>query len=122
MPDLLWGHKTTTEHVAGIDLDAFARRTPPVIFISRNKADCIDSKMRRAGQTREKATEKWAFAVSVLETLRSAGVPMLQTAYEALVDNPEREMRSVCEFLGIPYDATMLSGADSEKMPPQYRR
>ena len=31
-----------------------------------------------------------------------------ETLYEDLVDNPERECKRLCEFLGVPYDDAML--------------
>ena len=40
--------------------------------------------------------------------LRERAVPLIQVGYEQLVQNPEAEMRRVCEFLGIPFEVDMV--------------
>jgi hypothetical protein len=46
-----------------------------------------------------------------------AGRPaMLDVCYEALVSDPERVMRGVLEFLGLPWDASVLSPEASDRV------
>jgi hypothetical protein len=40
--------------------------------------------------------------------LRERAVPLIQVGYEPLVQNPEGEMRRVCEFLGIAFEPAMI--------------
>lgn len=40
--------------------------------------------------------------------LRQQAVPMVQVGYEALVRQPEAELRRVCDFIGLPFEEGMV--------------
>jgi hypothetical protein len=46
--------------------------------------------------------------------LLTQGWPILQVDYESLVQNREETMRSVCEFLDLEFDPSMLSSKDRD--------
>lgn len=41
---------------------------------------------------------------------------------EALVADPEGELRNLCDFLRIGYEADMLKGTANPKMPREYQQ
>ncbi len=44
------------------------------------------------------------YVPAIARFLREARVPRLQVGYEALVKDPESEMRRICEFLGLEFE------------------
>src|SRR6266550_5798352 len=51
------------------------------------------------------------------DTLRSRGARVHELYYCDLVENPEPELRKICDFLGIPFLPAMTSLADADLSP-----
>jgi glycosyltransferase involved in cell wall biosynthesis len=53
-------------------------------------------------------------------TLRARSVPVFDLCYESLVEDPETWLKSICDFLEIPFDPRMLEldHADCSMFPP----
>jgi Sulfotransferase family len=140
-PNKLWGHKTTTEQIAGLGsvrqnlsppspnaedihaLDAFVENLidVPTIFILRDGRTCVRSKAARTGQPIEVAVRRWKYSIRVLNLLKERSPRLLVIKFEDLITNPESTMRAVTLFLGVPYDPIVLSGTENQKMLPEYR-
>jgi hypothetical protein len=85
---------------------------PGAVFlhIMRDPRDYALSVRRSFGKSLRRAAARWAETVS---EARATGASMSGTyfelRYEDLLSDPERTMRSVCEFLQVPFDTRMLA-------------
>jgi len=129
----LWGNKITTEQIAALkeceagaperEVHLFEKRVVKnhkVIFVVRDGRHCVLSKMQRTDQSYEEAVERWKYATQVLRYFRDASVSLHLCRYEDIVENPRRELQTICRFLGVPYDKEMLQGPVNPKMPDMY--
>ncbi|MGQ0445336.1 MAG: sulfotransferase family protein [Beijerinckiaceae bacterium] len=142
VPDKLWGHKTTTEHIGALGSPAALDSTKnterpvtacclnlfvsslsrvPTIFIVRDGRTCVRSKVNRTGQPLNTAIERWKFSIRVLSTLRANHERLLVIKFEDLVVSPRQVLPQVCDFLNVAYKEEMLRGTNSPKMMLEYR-
>jgi hypothetical protein len=146
-PGKIYGHKTTTEQIWGLesfgsnayksnrqeicysvgDFDAlrcFAHRISDakVLFILRDGRTCVRSKVNRTGQTIEEATRRWKYSVRALNVLRETCPRFHLLKFEDLIANPVKELEEVSRFLGVEFDPAMLEGTKNEKIPKEYQR
>jgi hypothetical protein len=105
-------------------LEKLATRFPHtrIIILWRNPIDVCES-VCRAGKTSRffgkrgmvsRILHHFELLQKDCELLLAQGCPILQVDYESLVQNREETMRCVCEFLGLEFDATMLSSENSD--------
>lgn len=138
----VWGNKITTEQVAALlPSDALAGDAAaptvetalselfletfdgwPVVFVLRDGAACIRSKVRRAGLDASVAAERWIFSVHCYRFLMEHHPAAVTLRFEDLITSPERSLRAVCEFVGVGFDPVMLGATRSPKLLPEYRR
>lgn len=134
----IWGNKITTEQLFGLEdhnstnpeksvdiLDYFFHQVFPtikIIFILRDGRTCVRSKVARTGQSIELACKRWKFSVDVYKFLKQQHKNNLCLRYENLVGNPIPTLQSICSFLGVSYNESMLTGTDNAKMLPEYRQ
>ncbi len=81
-----------------------------LIYMVRDGRAVAASAMRRDGVTMDTAAKDWASAIRRSEWAQR-GIPPGQRAvlvYEELCREPERELRRICSFLGVPFSAQML--------------
>lgn len=125
-PGRLFGHKTTTEQIstlgAGAQLFVKATAEVPVIFIVRNRDDCIKSKMRRTGQALEAAERNYDYCIQCLSWFKRDAQQIHVIKMEELISDPNKYLRATCAFLCIPFETEMLNGTLNPKMPVEYRR
>jgi hypothetical protein len=76
--------------------------------------------MARTGQPLELACERWLFSVKVFEFLREHHHNNILIRYEELLRHPEAVLARICGFLGVEYDAGMLTGTQNPKMRAEY--
>lgn len=50
----------------------------------------------------------WTYKTRAVLRYQAAGYPVLAVSYEKLVTHPEAELRRVCDFLDLPFDAALL--------------
>jgi len=136
-PHTFWGNKITTEQLYGLEDHNRLNPQRPVpvfdyffntamagirtVFILRDDRACVKSKVSRTGQSWELACDRWLYSVDVYEYLAARPDAALTLKFEQLLTEPEPTLRTVCAFLGVPYDPRMLDGTDSGKMIPEYR-
>ena len=145
-PGRHWGHKTTTEHIwylgrslaehpkdrddvcaaPGEDINALETFVEsvadiPTLFILRDGRTCVRSKVTRTGQSYEAAVHRWKYSLRVMNSLKERAANFLIVKFEDLILRPEETMRIVTSFLGVNYDAVVLSGTDNPKIQPEYR-
>jgi hypothetical protein len=105
-------------------LEELAGRFPNIriIVLWRNPIDVCDS-VCRAGKT-SRFFRKRGMVSRILhhfellqrdcDRLLAQGCPILQVDYESLVGDREETMRSVCEFLDLEFDPSMLSSENRD--------
>jgi LPS sulfotransferase NodH len=74
------------------------------IFLLRHPGAIARSREKYKGEGADELIIKY---VEALEAARQA-YDGHTVRYEDLTANPERELRKICDFLGVPYEATML--------------
>jgi LPS sulfotransferase NodH len=74
------------------------------IFLLRHPGAIARSREKYKGEGADELIIKY---VEALEAARQT-YDGHTVRYEDLTANPERELRKICEFLGVPYEATML--------------
>ncbi len=146
-PGKLWGHKSTTEQIKGLDdintestfatdkcaiaanaefdaLNCFTKYVAHIktVFILRDGRSCVCSKVRRTGQPVEEAIRRWKYSVRLLDALRARVKDLHVVKMEHLIRHPEENLRSICKFLGVTYTQEMLRGTQSTNMMEVYRR
>jgi hypothetical protein len=110
-----WGDKSPryTMHIPFLDQLFPACQ---VIHVIRDGRDVVSSHRQRWGYgSAYKATAKWQ---RYIEAARAAGNTLgpdrfAEVRYEALVANPEPELRRLLEFLGEPWDDAVLHHEDA---------
>ncbi|HMP89098.1 MAG TPA: sulfotransferase [Kiritimatiellia bacterium] len=132
----IWGNKLTTEQLFGLEdhnalntpytdvLNRFLCETVPefnVVFIMRDGRACVESKVRRTGQTWEQAAYRWHYSVRVLKAVQAMGRPACIIKFENLVANPRATLDPVCDYLGVDFEPAMLRQTESEIILPEYR-
>jgi len=138
-PGKIWGDKITTEQLHALAdpdpqhpedsvskeqlLDYFFNgpaRDLKIVFILRDGRTCVRSKVSRTGQDVALACQRWLFSVQVYQFL--SGRPSCHCLkFENLLQHPAAELQGICEFLEIPYEASMLQGTANSKMRPEYQ-
>ncbi len=131
-----WGNKLTTEHLFGLEdhnalnppyqdvLTRFFESVVPefqIVFIIRDGRTCVESKVRRTGQTWEHAAFRWHYAVQVMKAVQGLQRPTCVVRFEDLVTEPRTLLIRVCGYLGLPFHETMLAQTQSERVFPEYR-
>lgn len=135
-PDKIWGNKITTEQIHALEehniknpkaqinvLDAFFKnffKNYKKIFILRDGRSCVDSKVRRTGQSMHLACQKWKYSVRVYQYLKGCQ-HSFSIKFEDLLLEPEATLSDVCNFLGIKYEHNMLKGVANNKLMREYQ-
>lgn len=92
-----------------------------IVFIIRDGRNIIASKVKRTQQPISHALFRYKHFMFVLRYLKENYLPLLVLRFEDLVCEPEKELRSVCEFLGVAFDSAMLS-TEGKTMPSYYAK
>ena len=121
---IIMGEKAPSYHTR---LPMLARFFPDAQFliIWRDPVECCRSAMRAArgnrffaqrGMRQRMLLGAETFALGVECLLRDRR-HVCEVVYNELVENPERELRRVCEFLNIPFEPAMLDLKSADAFP-----
>jgi hypothetical protein len=86
-----------------------------VVVLHRDYRAVVHSQMKR-GLSLAEGARSWALALSQIETL-SDDIPassITRLRYEDLCAEPTLELKRVCQFLGLAFEAVMLSRPTSD--------
>ena len=87
------------------------------ITIERDKESSISSMMKRAGQTKNQAEREWESGMKIINQLKNEGAYSL--TFVDLVNNSEKYLKEICNFLAIEYLEKMLEGPKYNFVYPQ---
>ena len=87
------------------------------ITIERDKESSLSSMMKRAGQTKNQAEREWESGMKIINQLKNEGAYSL--TFVDLVNNSEKYLKEICNFLAIEYLEKMLEGPKYNFVYPQ---
>jgi len=93
-----------------------------ILFILRDGRYCISSKLERTQVDYVQALAYWRHSVELYQFLQSQAVDLHSLRFEDLVANPRETLARACDFLGLNYSDSMLSGTASDRIYIDYRR
>jgi hypothetical protein len=88
------------------------------IHIARDPRDYVLSMRRAWGKSTLRSTQRWKDQIRKYRAdALSCGIRHMDIRYEELITSPEPTLSALCKFLGIEFNATMLSlSAPSENL------
>jgi protein-tyrosine sulfotransferase len=109
-PEAIWGDKTPLNTFYLNELDRLFDK-PLYINLIRDGRDVVASMIKnKIKKDKREACDHWKEALKITDEYHMKYPErMLNITYDNLVSKPERELRKICEFLGITYLNTMLA-------------
>ena len=91
-----------------MSIEDYKKEGAVFITIERDKESSVSSMMKRAGQTKKQAEKEWEHGMKIINQLKKEGAYGL--AFVDLVNNSEKYLKEICNFLAIEYLEKMLEG------------
>ncbi|MBD3225811.1 MAG: hypothetical protein GF313_13870 [Caldithrix sp.] len=91
--------------------DHLSQGNSKIIGLIRDGNDVIGSIMRRGEQTFAEASYRWSRAIEVIHNLiKDYNDKVLLMSFENIVQNPEKYLKTITEFINVSYEPEMLEG------------
>ena len=100
-----------------MSIEDYKKEGAVFITIERDKESSISSMMKRAGQTKNQAEREWESGMKIINQLKNEGAYGL--TFVDLVNNSEKYLKEICNFLAIEYLEKMLEGPKYNFVYPQ---
>ena len=91
-----------------MSIEDYKKEGAVFITIERDKESSVSSMMKRAGQTKKQAEKEWEHGMKIINQLKNEGAYSL--TFVDLVNNSEKYLKEICNFLAIEYLEKMLEG------------
>ena len=91
-----------------MSIEDYKKEGAVFITIERDKESSVSSMMKRAGQTKNQAEREWESGMKIINQLKNEGAYSL--TFVDLVNNSEKYLKEICNFLAIEYLEKMLEG------------
>ena len=91
-----------------MSIEDYKKEGAVFITIERAKESSVSSMMKRAGQTKNQAEREWESGMKIINQLKNEGAYGL--TFFDLVNNSEKYLKEICNFLAIEYLEKMLEG------------
>ena len=91
-----------------MSIEDYKKEGAVFITIERDKESSVSSMMKRAGQTKNQAEREWESGMQIINQLKNEGAYGL--TFIDLVNNSEKYLKEICNFLAIEYLEKMLEG------------
>ena len=91
-----------------MSIEDYKKEGAVFITIERDKESSVSSMMKRAGQTKKQAEREWESGMKIINQLKNEGAYSL--TFVDLVNNSEKYLKEICNFLAIEYSEKMLEG------------
>ena len=102
---------------SAMSIEDYKKEGAVFITIERDKESSISSMMKRAGQTKKQSEKEWEHGMKIINQLKNEGAYSL--TFVDLVNNSERYLKEICNFLSIEYLEKMLEGPKYNFVYPQ---
>ena len=100
-----------------MSIEDYKKEGAVFITIERDKESSVSSMMKRAGQTKNQAEREWESGMKIINQLKNEGAYSL--TFVNLVNNSEKYLKEICNFLAIEYLEKMLEGPKYNFVYPQ---
>ena len=100
-----------------MSIEDYKKEGAVFITIERDKESSVSSMMKRAGQTKTQAEREWESGMKIINQLKNEGAYSL--TFVNLVNNSEKYLKEICNFLAIEYLEKMLEGPKYNFVYPQ---
>ena len=100
-----------------MSIEDYKKEGAVFITIERDKESSVSSMMKRAGQTKKQAEREWESGMKIINQLKNEGAYSL--TFVDLVNNSEKYLQEICNFLAIEYLEKMLEGPKYNFVYPQ---
>ena len=100
-----------------MSIEDYKKEGAVFITIERDKESSVSSMMKRAGQTKKQAEGEWEHGMQIINQLKNEGAYSL--TFVNLVNNSEKYLQEICNFLAIEYLEKMLEGPKYNFVYPQ---
>ena len=100
-----------------MSIEDYKKEGAVFITIERDKESSVSSMMKRAGQTKKQAEREWESGMKIINQLKNEGAYGL--TFVDLVNNSEKYLKEICNFLAIEYLEKMLEGPKYNFVYPQ---
>ena len=100
-----------------MSIEDYKKEGAVFITIERDKESSVSSMMKRAGQTKNQAEREWESGMKIINQLKNEGAYGLN--FVDLVNNSEKYLKEICNFLAIEYLEKMLEGPKYNFVYPQ---
>ena len=100
-----------------MSIEDYKKEGAVFITIERDKESSVSSMMKRAGQTKKQAEREWESGMKIINQLKNEGAYSL--TFVDLVNNSEKYLKEICNFLAIEYLEKMLEGPKYNFVYPQ---
>ena len=91
-----------------MSIEDYKKEGAVFITIERDKESSVSSMIKRAGQTKNQAEREWESGMKIINQLKNEGAYSL--TFVDLVNNSEKYLKEICNFLSIEYLEKMLEG------------
>ena len=100
-----------------MSIEDYKKEGAVFITIERDKESSVSSMMKRAGQTKRQSEREWESGMKIINQLKNEGAYGL--TFVDLVNNSEKYLKEICNFLAIEYLEKMLEGPKYNFVYPQ---
>ena len=100
-----------------MSIEDYKKQGAIFITIERDKESSIKSMMKRAGQSRKQAVYEWEQGMNIINNLKGENTYSLN--FFDLVNNTNKILLDICDFLDIKYTDKMLEGPKFNFVYPQ---
>ncbi len=100
-----------------MSIEDYKKQGAIFITIERDKESSIKSMMKRAGQSRKQAVYEWEQGMNIINNLKGENTYSLN--FFDLVNNTDKILLDICDFLDIKYTDKMLEGPKFNFVYPQ---
>ncbi len=104
----IWGDKTPS-YITQVTLIKELFSSAKIVHLVRDVRDYSLSAKTAWGKNMMRSTDRWVEGISTLRNnLKEHGDDIIEIRYEDLLDNPEKELLKICNFINLKFDKRML--------------
>jgi hypothetical protein len=99
-------------------IDYFACRfvREPIVYVLRDGRSCIPAKLKAENIPLPIAVARWRFSIYMLTRFALFAENLWIARIEDLIENPDGELRNICDFLGIDLEDNVLNSIRSPEV------